>query len=450
MIISTPRPHSPRGEERGYGQLATDYEGGGDGGSVYRYIGTGETIDLERKITPIQRREKVVLETTESPAEVQAYIKNSSVSAEGSITQNATAQESINALVLSGSVALAGGGKVGVGLSGSGVGVQNRISTRIRAYIDGDGATGISADQVTLQADDTSTINVLPSSIAGGGSRWLRWRAVSIGVSLAQNEVGNVVEAYLKNADNQVETTVGGITVEATERATIRAYSTAASLAAAGGFVGLAISGAGAEATNIILNETNAYVQNSVVDSAGDVIIHAENTSNITATVGALSASVAVGGVGIGVSIGAAVARNLIGWDASGNRVPALVQAFIRDSSVAAEGDLSLTAKADETIDATVLAGSFAIGGATGVAGSGAGVSTVNRIATHVNAFIEGDGENGISADNLTLHAEDVSVLRRKQGASGGEWKCGVSVSVGVALAENHISNEVTAYIRMQ
>ena len=38
----------------------------------------------------------------------------------------------------------------------------------------------------------------------------------------------------------------------------------------------MAVSGAGAEAKNIILPETKAFVENSTIDSAGDVAIDVE------------------------------------------------------------------------------------------------------------------------------------------------------------------------------
>ena len=151
-----------------------------------------------------------------------------------------------------------------------------------------------------------------------------------------------------------------------------------------------------------------------------------------------------VGAGGVGASIGVSLARNLVGWDpttgvaagltsgqvvgglSAGQRVRIVagpgagdvyefvgaarsgsidlrreqysdasqwkqvnlvargadVQAFILGSTVTASGDLALTATSTATIDATVLAGSVAVGaGGVGVAISGAGVGVVNRIA---------------------------------------------------------------------
>jgi len=221
---------------------------------------------------------------------------------------------------------------------------------------------------------------------------------------------------------------------------------------------GVAISGAGAIATNVILSTTNAYIENSTVLSSMDVDLDAENSAVINATVAALSVALGAGGkAGVGVSIGVSIAKNFIGWDTDGNPMPVEVQAYIRDSSITATGSLTLDAISGSSIDAIVLAGSAAIaaGGKAGVGLSGAGVSATNRIATHIKAFIDGDDQTGaaagIRADDVTLHASDTSSIQAIAGAAtiaaafGG--KAGVALSVGVALAENHIGNEVEAYI---
>ena len=67
----------------------------------------------------------------------------------------------INAEVITGSVGLGGSGSSGFSLSGAGVYAENRIVTDIQAYIQGSGATGIHAASISLEALDSSTINVI-------------------------------------------------------------------------------------------------------------------------------------------------------------------------------------------------------------------------------------------------------------------------------------------------
>ncbi len=261
-----------------------------------------------------------------SPAEVQAFIRDSSITATGTLTLNAASDSTIDAVVLAGSAAIAAGGTAGVGLSGAGVSATNRIATHIKAYIDGDdddsvgAAAGISAGVVALHATDASSIEAIAGaatiSAAFGGKAGV---ALSVGVALAENHISNEVEAYIANADDTLESTAGGIVLDARTRAGIDAITAAASVAiGAAGTAGIAVSGAGAVAKNVILTRTNAYIENSVIDSAGAVDLDAESDSAIDATVVAVSAAVGVGGTaGIGASVGFALARNFIGWDPS-------------------------------------------------------------------------------------------------------------------------------------
>jgi Ca2+-binding RTX toxin-like protein len=236
---------------------------------------------------------------------------------------------------------------------------------------------------------------------------------------------------------------------------TITARVAAASIAASGGGIaGVAVSGAGAVADNIILSRTSAYIANSDIQQAGNIDIDAENSSRIIAGVVAASVSVGGGGVaGVGASIGVSIAHNKIGYTQDGTPDPAQILAYIEDSSVKSSGDLTIDADNSAKIDAFVLAASAAIagGGVAGVGASGAGVSTTNQITTEVKAYIDGDGATGILADSIWIEAQDTSSIRTTAvGASlagGFAGVVGVSVSIGVALAENTVSNDVFAYI---
>ena len=67
-----------------------------------------------------------------------------------------------------------------------------------------------------MVADDSSSIN----AVAGAGSLAASFGekvgvAASIGLSLAFNDIGNDVDASIRNADEGVTTTAGGVTVSA-------------------------------------------------------------------------------------------------------------------------------------------------------------------------------------------------------------------------------------------
>ncbi len=96
-------------------------------------------------------------------------------------------------------------------------------------------------------------------------------------------------------------------------QASINAVTAAASLAASfsTGGTTIAVSGAGALGSNIVLSDTRAFIEESAIVSKRDVLIEADNSSGIAAVTGALAGSVAIGSsTSVGVSIGAAVAFN--------------------------------------------------------------------------------------------------------------------------------------------
>ena len=459
---------------------------------------------------------------------IQAYVQDSSITAADDLLQTSLSTQAIESFVLAGSAAVGAAGTVGLAASGAGVSAENRLATEVRSFIDGDGANGIAADYIVLTADDMSSITVdavgASLAIGAGGTGGA---ALSVGVALAMNHISNVTEASISNADNvttnggqdfttasgdqdisqgirvQLESNytgggvagavyefvgnggslnlgsqdysdetqwrrVGEITLRASADSSIDALSVAASVAvAAGGVGGLALSGAGAEATNVILTKTNAFIFQSDVDttstsSAGDVVFDAQNSSAIDAIIAGASVSVAGGGAaGIGVAIGAAIARNLIGWDVDSNgdafqdaTTESTVWAYVEDSSINAQGDLIQTAIADQTIDAVVVAASLAVagGGGFGAAGAGSGTNMQNLIAGNISAHIDGDGGNGISANHITLTADDTSTIiaDAASAAVAFAFSGGGSISIAIAanIANNEIGNTINSSIR--
>ncbi len=113
-----------------------------------------------------------------------------------------------------------------------------------------------------------------------------------------------------------------------------------------------------------------------------------------------------------------------------------------------------MEALADQILRAQVFAGAAAItaAGGTGLTGAGAGVYSQNRIAANVVAQIDGDGTAGISVTALTVRARDISEISSIAGAAALSAAVGGAgagaLSVGVAVAENSIDNEIEASIR--
>ena len=118
-----------------------------------------------------------------SRAEVQATIARSSVTAGGPLTLDAVSNQTIDALVVAGSVAVAGG-LYGFSAAGAGATTENRIAADVKATIDGDGATGIRATAIGLSARDRSTVTANTASVAVAASIAPVGAAISIAVAL--------------------------------------------------------------------------------------------------------------------------------------------------------------------------------------------------------------------------------------------------------------------------
>jgi hypothetical protein len=404
------------------------------------------------------------------PLEVRAYVQDTgdadttAIHAARGLTLTATASGSIRAVVEATAVALAASTSSAFAVAGAGLWTDNKMAAAVQAEIVGADLIDVDDGGVSLRAANTASILAdaqavaMTASLAGstGG-------AVSIGVSLAHNKIDNDIAAFIRDTSS-VLTNGTGISITATDQATIQAVSTAAAVSVGiGGSTGLALSGAGA--TNIILTRTNAFAQRTAFGSdaepVGAVAINAVSTADIDARIAAVAGSISFGGsTGVGVALGIGVARNFIGWDPSGTTVTAdhdsdtAVEQLatgqkVRVASGPLDGEVFeyLQAAASGSIDAIVLAGAVTLsgGGTTGVGVSGAGVYTENKIANLVQACIGGDGATGITADSVTLTASDTSGITADvaaaslAGSVGGTG--GVSVSIGIALARNHISS---------
>ena len=407
------------------------------------------------------------------PFEVVAALVDTAVDAAGALSVTATSSETITAVVVAASVAVGAASTVGVGVAGAGSVATNAIIADVRALISGNGPTdaaitGISASGVTLSATDSSSILAVAigASVAAGFAGTVGV-SLAIAISLGFNEIDNRIEATITGVSDGVTARAGNVDLSAESRNAITAVAVAASVALAGGIVGASISGAGAAATNVILSRTRASVSTSVVTATGDgvdtghVRIDASDRSSILAVIVAASAAIAGGFVAGGLSIGVSIARNFIGWKpGSGDSLTeqaSQVHAFLSATNVDADGDVTVEAVSEATIDAIILAISVAIaGGAGAIALTGAGSSADNRISTDVRAYAAGGAvtaavDAGIAGDHLQIVARDRSLIRSivlaaSIGVAAGVG-IGVSISIAVALARNRVSVATSAYI---
>ncbi len=132
---------------------------------------------------------------------------------------------------------------------------RNTIAADVQAFIAATTTATVSAASVALSASDASAIAALAGSASLAAGIGTVGAAISVGVTLARNTVTSDVAAYVTNV---AVTATGalGITLAATNAASITVIAAAASVAVGGGLVGIGISGAGADAANIILTRT--------------------------------------------------------------------------------------------------------------------------------------------------------------------------------------------------
>lgn len=249
---------------------------------------------------------------------ISALIEGSTIETVGDLVLRADAQQSIHALVLSGSAAIALAGNVGVSVDGSGVWAENLIGVQVDAGVDPGSATSrIRAASLQVSAEDRAAISAVAAaasiSAALSGNVAV---AVSIGVSLARNVIDNQVSAHLRHADADV---AGAVTVGAVSTSSISVVAAAAAAAVAigGGSAGVGVAGAGASAINVILGRVQAQVSDSDLRIAGPMSLTARNAARIDAVIvsAALGVGVGAGAAGVGASIGLSLARNYIGYD---------------------------------------------------------------------------------------------------------------------------------------
>ena len=423
-------------------------------GEIYKYIGKART-DVNLRTEDYGNPDAWQrIDLVSDLASVTAKLVNSSVVTAGKLDVKADSTAKIQAETFAGSVAI-GGGLVGVGVSGVGASTQNRIATQIHADIHGQRTGGVKAAAITVEAKDKSDIDAKTGAAAIGGGFGLVGVSISIGVALASNEISNDVRAKIDSATTRVETTGGALTIRSLDESTIDAYTVSSALSVSGGAVGVALSGAGANATNVILSNSQAFIKGSTVVTVGNLVLDATSTSAINATVAAVAASASgAAGVAVGMAIGAATAQNFIGYNQSGTAVANMagIKAYITSSDVLVQGTLSQLAKSKATVNSTVKAGSVAAAasGLAAAAGAGAGASTKNRIGQTVEAYISATTGSGVRFITGTIDAQDQSTINSKTGAASLAASLApksVAVSTSVALADNVISNTVQSYV---
>lgn len=220
---------------------------------------------------------------------------------------------------------------------------------------------------------------------------------------------------------------------------------------------------AGSVSVNILLMDTQAYVQTVEADLHADSAVTATNQSEIWA----LAGGVAYGGK---AGIGAAVAVNMIGFSNDLGLLPdrpAATQAFIKNSRItlAPDEEENPAARARLTVSATSAAPRsapriIALTGALAASDDSQGVSVAGMVSINVihdtaqayieNSTIQDDADSpGDSNVDLEVFAQDNSWII----SIGGSVAVGMGAGVGVAIGYNQIgahgkNDGVRAYLK--
>ncbi len=309
---------------------------------------------------------------------VQAYSNNSTVNttvgdviSSGMVELKATENATIMTVTVGGAVAVGIGGGEGTGLAVAGSDSSNTIQNNVDAYVSGKSTVTAHGGSVAIDATDTSSITAGGGGLAvavGGGSIG-SGLAADIGFAVATNEIENSVLAYV---DDSTCSTGFGVTLAATENATIFAVTVGGAVALSAGATAFSAAGAGGNSTNALQNTVEAYLAGgaSVTTTAGgDVTLMATDSPNLTAKTVAASVSFATGGGAGTFAIGAAIADNT---------VEDTVEAYSASSTINSAGQIALGAIVPTTasIQATSVAASVALTAAPlGAAFSGAGTA---------------------------------------------------------------------------
>ncbi|GAM76380.1 yapH protein [Vibrio ishigakensis] len=366
-------------------------------------------------------------------------------------------ESDIIAVVVAPSIGLQSGSNTTITLSGSGASVSNEVYGDTIAQIDGstiDQATTVNAKSdaengvfVKADADGDISATVVSASIAWAGATSGTGVSGGIGVSLAENYIGddngtaNAISAIITDSSIDIS---GDVDTYAESKQEITANVIAASVAIGTSTDGVAVglSGVGSDAKNSIMIDTTSgitAVEANHVVKADNISVEAKDTSSITsAVVGAsIAGTFSASSGSVALSIGVALAENDID-----NDTVALIDNVDIGASDDRAGDISVIATTNATITATSVATSFALGwGAGSITVSGAGANAVNSITGETKASIA--NSQAYSSGNVTVTATNTSKVNAEVAAvsiaGAGGTDGGLGVSVGGAETKNNI-----------
>ena len=439
------------------GAVAISLEGAAVGGAIaYNYIG-GSFDPANPDLTGTASTT-----TSSSKHQVSATITGSKVTAGGTVTVEADfgpppelpgsnasldlgyTQVTIPIDVSSELVSVAVGAAAAQGVAVSGSLNLNFVRESVVASITtGSVVQAGGTGGVLVTASDSATIVAVSGGLALGVG--LEGNAgVAVGISAARNDIANTVQAYV---DGSTVTAAAGVQLQATEGATITAWTIGGAVGVGVGADGVGVGLAGAGSGNTIADDVEAYAQDGATLTAqdGNVSLLASDSPTITANGGGVAISGGIGTGGVGVSLGVGFAINTI---------TDTVKAYVDTAQVTAAGAVSLAALEAAQISGLTIGGAVAVaGGGGGVGVAVAGSTTIDTVQDDVEAYIRNsNGTNGVTAQGggVSLSASDNTTIATSGGGVGlalGGGAVAVAGAVGFAVVTNTVTNQVLAYV---
>jgi hypothetical protein len=366
-------------------------------------------------------------------SEIEATVVGSTIVSTGAFSLHAEEEE----LAVTGS----GGVAISTGQAGIGAAVAVNLDlNKVNAEVENSGATDSSVQASDVSVEATSGEIMVTAAVGGGGGD-----KFALGGSIAVSVADGTITAQ----------TVGGSTIESTGSSgnvTIAASDDTTVVTVSGGFAGSGTAAVGiAASTSVVLNTTEAVVDNSTITSDfGNISVTAgfvpsassQNTTSSLSGVNTANIPLALPGVDSSQIYDLAVAGAGAGKVAAGvaitvNTVTNTVEALVRDGSsvTASAGSVTVGVYDKSTINALAL----------GVAGAG-NVAVGGAIAANVIAnTIESDIDDSTVSAGTTfeLDAETTAIIRAVGIGISGSGSAAVSVS---ALG-NAVANKISALV---
>ena len=351
---------------------------------------------------------------------VKAAIDASLAKASNAVSVSASSDSTIEALTMAGSASLGLRVGQGVGVQASAaVGfAQNTIKNTVEAAIrnatttDATRAAAVVAGPggISVTVTDTASITskfgsgslAVGIGLSDGGSAQI---GLSAAVALATNTVDNKVDAIVTGSSLS---SGGGVTVSATSNRNLFAEGGSVSvnvqIQISQTPISIALSAVVVIVENVVKGYTKAGIHDSSVSAAGDVLVHAKDTSTLDSGIGGGSLSVALLAVDV-------VIVNPT------NTIENVVEAYVTDSTVTSTGgDVSVKAETRSDVKRT-LNGAVAV--TIGIGGAGTGQKANATIGGTTEARIDATSDITAGDQVLVDATSDNTVSVKTFGGSG-------------------------------